>query len=408
MAEAPQVEKNSEAAAVTPPARPRPTIRPVEPDDAPAIHSLLTGCIPDVLPDRDRWLARWRWQYWDNPYRQNRPAGFVLAEGGRILGHLGAVYLPMRVGPAHSTGVTGSDYAVSEQGLSRAGVFAALELAERLFSECAGCLVMATTANEKTGAVFGRFGCRPVEWSREFWRASTSLPQQFRSCCGGTSRVLRRAFNSRFGPLLTRALVRGYGSRGRGPAIPIRCGCWLETTVPQLARDLGQLWEHLWSAAHGRRSGGQGKPARRIAVHRSQDYLDWRYAGHPERDHIRVLVVRNSAGRPLGAAIIFRERRADRHVVYIEDLLVPADRVDVARTLLCAALRLAHQGGADYLMTSPGHRGMRDLYWELGFESRARNAPAVVIGSADGESGSGPSLPDPLEDHLEFWHGMMF
>ncbi|HOA74769.1 MAG TPA: hypothetical protein PL151_05095 [Phycisphaerae bacterium] len=408
MAEAPQVEAKNETAAAIPAARPRPTIRPVEPDDAPAIHSLLTASIPDVLSDRERWLARWHWQYWNNPYRQGRPAGFVLAEGDRVLGHLGAVYLPIRVGPAHHTGVIGADYAVSEQGLARAGVFAALELAQRLFTECADCLIMATTANEKTGAVFGRFGCRPVEWSREFWRASTSLHQQFRTCCGGTSRVLRRAFNTRFGPLLMRALVRGYGSRGRGPAIPIRYGCWLETTVPQLARDLGQLWENLWTAAHHGKRRGSGKVVRRVAVHRSQEYLDWRYGSHPERDHIRVLVVRNSGGRPLGAAIVFRERRDDRHVVYVEDLLVPSRRRDVARTLLCAALRLAHQGGAEYLVTSPGHRAFRDLYWELGFESRARNAPAVVIGSAESNASDGPSLPDAIEDHFEFWHGMMF
>lgn len=386
----------------------RPCIRPVQPEDAPEVHAVLTACLPDVLPDRDRWLARWQWQYWDNPHRQGRPAGYVLADNARILGHLGVVYLPLRVGDMHVMGVVGADYAVCEEGLARAGVFAALELAERFFTDCRDCIVMATTANEKTGAVFGRYGCRPVNWTREFWRASTSLPQQVRTCCGGTHRVVRRALRSRhFGPLFTRMMVAGWKAMGQWPAIPIRRGCWLETTVPQLARDLGQLWESIWAGELSRAVKAESAHQHCLALHRSQAYLDWRYAHHPERDHIRVLVVRNAAGRPLGAAMLFREKRADRHIVYVEDLLVPRHDREVIRTLLCAALRLAHQGGAEYLMTSPGHLGIRDLYWELGFEDRARNAPAAVIAMPAAVTTGSPQ-PELMEDGLEFWHGMMF
>lgn len=426
------------------PAGARPCVRPVEPDDGPAIHDMLRAGIPDVLTDRDRWLARWRWQYWDNPHRQGRAPGHVLAEGKRILGHLGAVYLPLRVGQQHQRAVVGADYAVSQEGMARAGLFAALELAQRLFADNEDCLVLATTANDKTGAVFGRFGCRPVEWTREFWRASTSVPQQFRTCCGGRSRLMRRAFNSRLGPWVMRALVAGFQAAGRTAPIPIRGGCSLETTVPQLAGELGQLGESMWAADH-EAGPSQGQHARRTApgasatdrsrprtpgprvvgVHRSQAYLDWRYAHHPERDHIRVLVVRDAAGRPLGAAVVFREERPDRHVAYLEDLLVLPGERDAARTLLCAALCLACQGGADYLVTSPGRREWRDLYWELGFESRARNAPAVVMGRRTASSAADPTAqstaqsttaqstsadsPDSSPDeHLEFWHGMMF
>ena len=82
---------------VSPPA-PRSYIRSVEPADGPALHALLVASIPDVLPDRARWLARWPWQCWGNPYRGERPVGCVLTDGDRILGHLGAVY---KIGRAH-------------------------------------------------------------------------------------------------------------------------------------------------------------------------------------------------------------------------------------------------------------------------------------------------------------------
>jgi hypothetical protein len=297
--------------------------------------------------------------------------------------------------------------------VARGGVFAALELAQRLFTDCKDGVVMATTANEKTGAVFGRFGCREVAWTREFWRASTGLPQQIRSCCGGKSRLIRRAITGRYGRWVARALVAGHKVTGRLPPVPIDRGCSLETTVPQLARDLGQLWDTIWAdelAANDlSANGGPVGPRISLAVHRSQAYLDWRYAQHPERDHIRVMVVRNRHGRALGAAIVFREERADRHLVYIEELLVLPGRPDVARTLLCAALRLASQGGAEYLVTSPGRRSIRDLYWELGFEDHARNAPAVVVSFPDQCAlEAGHDAAQSFGDHIEFWHGMMF
>ena len=73
-------------------------LREVEPADGQAVHALLTANIPGVLEDRGRWLRRWQWQYWDNPFRADRPAGWVLTDGDHIVGHLGAVYVPFRVG----------------------------------------------------------------------------------------------------------------------------------------------------------------------------------------------------------------------------------------------------------------------------------------------------------------------
>jgi hypothetical protein len=381
----------------------------VELGDGPAIHTLLTSCIPDVLPDSARWLARWRWQYWENPFRRERPAGYVLADGDRVLGHLGAVHLPLRFRDAHVSGSVGADYAVCDEAVARGGMFAALELAQRLFADCKDCVVMATTANEKTGAVFGRFGCREVGWTREFWRASTDLPQQIRSCCGSKSRLVRRAINGRYGRWVAQALVACHQITGRLPPIPISRGCSLETTVPQLACDLGQLWESIWTNEILAHQGNPKNSRISLAVHRSQAYLEWRYARHPERDRIRVMVVRNREHRLLGAAVVFREERADRHVLYIEELLVVPHRRDVERTLLCAALRLARQGGAEYLVTSPGRRSIRHLYWELGFEDRARNAPAVVFSlPAHCDLAQSRDPAQRFENHIEFWHGMMF
>lgn len=373
----------------------QPTIRPVRPDDGPALHQLLADSIPDVLPDRARWLARWQWQSWSNPYREDRPAGHVLAAGDHIVGHIGAVFLPLLIGNAPVTGAIGVDYAISPEYAARGGLFAALELAQAFFKSCDGCVAMATTANDKTNAVFSRFGCRPVGWTKEFWRAPASLDQQIRSCRGGSNRILRRLLRSRLGPLVTRLTAAGHRSARRFPALPMPRGCWLETTVPKLARDLGQLWKEVSASV-------AADPQTRLTVDRTQNYIDWRYAAHPERENIRVLVLRGGEGRPVGAAVVFRERRHDRDVVYIEDVIALPGRSDIVRVLVCAALRLACSHGAQFLVTSPGSRAVRDLFWELGFETRARNAPAAVIALG------GCNLSDPPDDHVEFWHSMMF
>ena len=68
---------------------------------------------------------------------------------------------------------------------------------------------------------------------------------------------------------------------------------------------------------------------------------------------------------------------------FVEDLIVLPGRPDVVRSLLCAALRLAADHQADYLVTATGRCELRPLFWELGFESRARSAPAAVITAAD-------------------------
>ena len=392
------------------------SLRPVGPEDAEAVHDLLVASIPDVLADRSRWLARWRWQYWDNPYREDRAAGWVLADGDRIVGHLGAVHIPLRVDEERVSGVIGADYAVADDAITRGGMFAGLQLAEAFFTAARGGVALATTANENTGAVFARFGCRPVAWTREFWRAPATLAQQIRVCCGATSRVARALLRGRAGPVVSGVLgwyCRRFDHR---PAVPIPPGCHLETTVPQLAGDLGWIWEGFaWSVADagfalpdevqtGRRSAGVGQVegSGLSSIDRCQVYLEWRYSRHPERENIRVLVVRDRDGQPTGAAVVFFDERGGRLTAFIEELIVLPDRMDVARTLLCAAVRLACDHEADRVVTTPGRRAIRHLFWELGFECRARSAPAVVI-----QLPGGPAA-EKLDGHLNFWHGEMF
>lgn len=409
----PSPDKNADSRSDFPkePKSPGLIVRPVEPEDAPAVYRILSAGLDDVLPDGQRWLKRWRWQYWLNPYRLNRPAGWVLEDDGDIVGHLGAVYLPLRIGQQRMTGVVAADYVVAEQALKTGGMFAGLQLAQSLFDELQTFLILATTANDKTGAVFGRFGCRPVDWSREFWRIAAEPDQLYRLCRGGDSRAVRRLWNS---PL--RTLLAGWSrfsaKRLHSWAhVPIPVGCRLDENFPDSPSPIGRIYEQLVTGHFG--AGMQLRPdvflrwPAALGVDRSQDYLDWRYVHHPERENLRVLTVRDREKRPIGGAVIFMEDKGDSRRAYVEEMVVYPGRRDVMHTLYAAALRLAIRHEMQYLVTTSGRREIRPIFWELGFESRARSAPAVIV-REQAEGLPANVLPQPLADHFEFWHGEAF
>jgi hypothetical protein len=82
----------------------------------------------------------------------------------------------------------------------------------------------------------------------------------------------------------------------------------------------------------------------------------------------------------------------------------------VIHTLLSAALKIACDHDTDFLVTTTGRWAIRHVFWQLGFESRARSAPAVVIHpphDIDTVNLKAPPL-EPLDDHLDFWHGDVF
>ncbi len=391
------------------PIAPGAKLRPVQPVDAECIHELLLSILPEVLPDRARWLARWRWQYWDNPYRLNRPAGWILEAAGKIVGHLGAVHVPLRIGQQRTTGIIGADYAVSTDALRQGGAFAGLQLAQALFQESGDHIVLATTANEQTGAIFGRFGCRPVEWTREFWRAPATMTQLVRTYRGSSNRLARRLLSGLTGSFIAGALGCGCALLRHQPAIPLRPGCRIEITMPCSPCTLGLLYEQLVAnlgVSVTRPIIANGSPAD-FGIDRSQDYLDWRYTRHPERENIRLIALSDGAGQPLGSAIIFLDMYAPRRIAWVEEMVVWPGCRDVWPTLFSAALRLAWAHDMEYLVTTTGRPDLRGLFWELGFQCRARNAPAALILKSP-QCPLSQSLLEPLEDHYEFWHGEMF
>jgi hypothetical protein len=138
-----------------------------------------------------------------------------------------------------------------------------------------------------------------------------------------------------------------------------------------------------------------------LGIERTAKYLRWRYVRHPQPAQFRLFLVRDAQGIAQGAAIVSRNQRPDRRQAVVEELIAPVIRPDMVKALLCAALRWAADAELENLMTMPGRSAFRPLYWELGFETKARSAPAAVVprGIAD---------PASVERSFEIWHGAMF
>lgn len=369
-------------------------LREVRSGDGPVIHAMLRAAMPGTLPDPDRWLRRWHWQCLHNPFRGERPAGWVLEDAGDVVGHIGAVYLPLRVRGERRLGQVVTDYVVSREAVARGGLFPGLRLAQAFMTAARGLVPMATTANEKTGAVLGRYGCRPVDWSREWWRAPATSEQEIRSCLGGGSRLWRRMLRTKPGRMLGRAAGRCCRIMGLHPPLPWPFQGRLEVRAAPAIQELNALAATV--------SSGDVT----CSIDWSAEYLAWRYARHPEWNDIRVLVLRGHDGRVTAGAVVFRERLATRRIAYVEELAVlrcrrPSSSSTTGRetfsvrAVLCASLRVAADLDADYLVATTGRGDWRPLFWELGFESRARNAPALV-------------LPEEIASCPAFQHGMMF
>jgi hypothetical protein len=341
---------------------------------------------------------------WNNPFRDRRPAGWVFEAEGQIAGHLGVVCLPLRSAKTRILGLVGVDYAIDPEAKLDGLAFAGLQLAKALFDEGQDCAVLATTANDKTGAVFQRFGSIPVDWTKELWMAPATREQLVRTLLGGRNRILRRMHGSVLGRPFLRSYLSLSGQR-RMPRVQLAAGWRLDIRELDSSLDHVSLWNEL-TGLSGRGDGCKAEADSAIcfSVDHDIDFYTWRYDSHPDRSLIRVIQLRDSGGLLLGAAIVQLPELQQSDRAYIEALISAGDRRDVLYSLFSAALRLAYQDGAAALVTTAGCQAYRPMFWEMGFTSCARSGPAFVIKLPESLAVDASTL----SGNLLFWHGAMF
>jgi len=365
-------------------------VRCVQCSDGPAIHALLSAGRISRMPELQHWLKRWQWATWDNPFRNDRPAGWVVLDHNRIIGHLGAVYAPFIDHGSNRTAMIAVVPVVDATKSNGNADIAIQQLAQAFFAGSDNCVPIITAADPQFAAAFIRSGCHAIEWTRQRWRMPANITQMIQTIHGGKHRLLSNLFATAVGRRTTHWLENVYRRLGRLPRIPVPTGCRMEITTPRLANDHCLMNERS----------NQGAT---IGIDRSPAYLRWRYAEHPEHQHIRVVMIRNSDEHPIAAAIVYIEEMPGRRIAYIEDLEVADNRRDLLHTLMAAALRTAIETGAQLLITTAGRYGLDQLYAEFGFRLQRRRGPAVLIDPSRVSCNA-----ETLQTNFELWHGGLF
>ncbi len=279
-------------------------------DEADAVRMLI-----EKLPPSEREgaykgrLARWRWEYYDNP---NNPDGepliWVARVGGDFGGMVATVPVSLRTPGGLVLGMWGVDFIVDTK-------MRGLGIGRKLL----------TAWNSYPGVGFV-LGWSPVSFRvatgvgfRVIW-GFTNATLVLSRCCFG----MRLAKARRPRDLLRLAKVLARGIPGPGES----------SLAVDIGRDLPDGTDELW---------GQMAASYSFGVERDRKYLHWRYVSHPT--HKYHFIRAGGAGTAAGLAVC---RLSDETppLGIILDLIVDPARQDVLVTLLDATVEFLKSKGA--------------------------------------------------------------
>jgi len=282
------------------------TVRPLEPDDSPAVLALLGASLAGG-PTGERTAAFFRWKHLANPFG---PSPALVAEAaGRLVGLRAFLRWEFASGDRTVRAVRPVDTATHPDFQGR-GIFRALTL--RLLEELAGQVdVVYNTPNAQSLPGYLKMG----------WRQVGTVPVAVR-------------------PVRCGAFVRGARTAGQhavaGPADPPRCPLPPAAEVISDGVRLGPLLAALAEA---------DRSEVRLHSRPTLPHLSWRYAEAPGLDYRAVTV--EHGGEIAGMAIGRPRRRGPLGEFTLSEVLVrPGDR-GTARALL----REVRRAGCDHVAT---------------------------------------------------------
>ena len=317
--------------------RARYAIRPLtesEADGRAQVRFLAEAC-PDNPGARDP--LRSAWLYRDHPARVGPLPLWVLDDGERILGQLGAIPVTVKLGAKSCAAAWCVDFVVAPEFRNR-GVAALLlrEVATHFD------LLMALGTTELSSTLFRKAG----------WADLGTVPHFVRllDARAVLARLLPKPLAAVLAPAAT-ALLRAR-PRGKRPA---RAG----VVVSPLER-FGPECEDLW---------GRVAPKYACLVRRDPAYLSWKYVVQPR---MRYTAFRADAGRRLRGYAVVR-MTLDAFTLYgvIADLLADPEDADTLDALLGAALVHLRRAGASFARCYAAEPRVQAALARAGFVGRA-------------------------------------
>ncbi len=203
-----------------------------------------------------RFDQRWCWQYEENPWRSQRePMIQLRIQDGKIVAHIGAFPLPMRIDGSPEIVLCGADLMV-DKGFG----FVALQLMKCFVKEAP---VIGSGLSPEARKLFATFGGGTVALSRDRWRYQSRRMT-----------TLKRKLRRRFPALANRTgipmLMNGVWQSTQAPPVG------LSKTMDQLAirriqrfeSDYDALWDKVCKEF-------------RFSIDKTSTYMNWRYVDSP-------------------------------------------------------------------------------------------------------------------------------
>jgi hypothetical protein len=310
----------------------------------------------------------YRWKFFDNPHRGDLVPFWILREGERVVGGIGALPVRMRVDGRELLGEFACDMFI-ERGRQRSGL--GTVLMDAYLSDSPWPLMMNTSPS------LSRFLAK-----RGFHDLSGGVTFRVFPLHPGV--LLAARLGSRWGlparlagPMLSLALgaKRALAGSGRSEGIEVQevaaFGPWAEAIREEAASDFP------------------------IVVVRDRAYLAWKYERHPLWKYRILLAVKG--GRPLGYATFRMREGPPFKTGIVQEIFAPRRAAAARRALIGSAVRLARESGADAVKILATDRDVvADLARE-GFLSTG-SSPGFFVPRQPGLDGAG--VLDPARWYL--------
>lgn len=323
------------------------------------VLALYQGVFGSVYADR--FVKRWTWAYEDNLFPEQTHK-WVLKEGDKVIGFLGAIPLPYTIGGKITVAHTPSDYMVHPEYR-----FHGLKLMKRFFATCPNCVTCddIPTTIKVTEWLGAKLVAPVVSYTKVLDGRALAASKRF-------SRL--PSFMHRLATPLIRTTDR-YVLRGSSEVS-------LETV-----NGFDDRFEEMFEAV---------SRSARTAVAKDCAFLNWRYGPNSPHAGSEIVIAKSPAGSVLGYAVSYlaRGRRPSGFVLDLQT--VPAASEKVAQALLAHAARRFRSLGAltvKYRALASPFSPSERLLLKLGFAVRNRGGRVLLVKIADANQPS--SVTDP-------------
>jgi hypothetical protein len=306
---------------------------------------------------------RWEWQFEKNPFRRGceLPVWIAVDEGGAVVGQIGAMFEPLRIGAeVHRLGWAVDLVVLPECRGQKVGF--KLTTAIHHGSD----ILMALPMSEAFRCFVTKLGSIPVDTVTVFGRVArfdpphvlAALRCRLQNRWSGKSLLWLLHFLG-FDRLIAALVNLSVGIRDIGLSRYINADIAV-TRIDEFDQATDQFWNVV-------------SPQFNAIVQRNSEYLNWKYVQQPHMDY--QLFTASRCGKLCGHVILRKTRPPESNSGIIADLLVPFEDRATIHSLLAFAVRYFKDQNVNHISAASSVDAYKNALSALGFRQEEDVTP---------------------------------